>query len=90
MMYRVITSFIDLQDGEHAYSIGDAFPREGHTVSEERIAELAGSKNKRKMPLIEPVEVAPVQPEKPEPKKESKSDRPRTAGNAKSKSGKKK
>ena len=63
-MYRVIAYFIDLQDGEHPYNVGDAFPREGHTVSEERIAELSSFKNKRRMPLIEKVKVAPVQPEK--------------------------
>ena len=68
MMYRVISYFIDLQDGEHPYNVGDAFPREGHTVSEERIAELSGFKNKRRMPLIEKVEVAPVQPTEEEPK----------------------
>ena len=65
-MYRVTAYFIDLHDGEHPYSVGDAFPREGHTVSEERIAELSGFKNKRRKPLIEKVEVAPVQPEKAE------------------------
>ena len=63
-MYRVTAYFIDLQDGEHPYNVGDAFPREGHSVSEERIAELASSRNKRRKPLIEKVEDAPVQPEK--------------------------
>ncbi len=89
-MYRVTTYFIDLQDGEHPYHVGDAFPREGHTVSENRIAELSGNKNKRKMPLIE--EVPTKEPAKPKeaPKKETRSDRSRPAGNAKSKSGKKK
>lgn len=65
-MHHVISYFIDLQDGEHPYNVGDAFPREGHSVSEERIAELSSSRNKRKKPLIEKVEVAPVQPEKAE------------------------
>lgn len=91
-MYRVTTYFIDLQDGEHPYHVGDAFPREGHTVSENRIAELSGNKNKRKMPLIEEVPEPTKEPAKPKeaPKKETRSDRSRPAGNAKSKSGKKK
>lgn len=86
-MYRVIAYFIDLQDGEHAYQVGDAFPREGHTVSEARIKELAGSNNKRKMPLIEAIS-EPVVPEKKvaAPKKEAKSDRSGSSGATKSKS----
>ena len=51
-MYKVIKFFTDLQDGKHPYYVGDKFPREGVTVSEERIAELASSKNKQKTPLI--------------------------------------
>lgn len=55
-MYRVITSFIDLQDGEHPYNPGDAYPHDGRKVDDRRIAELSGSNNKRRMPLIEKVE----------------------------------
>ena len=101
-MYRVIASFIDLKDGEHPYSVGDAFPREGHTVSEERIKELAGNKNKRKTPLIERVmepakkpDTATVSEAIPKtapvaaaPKE--KNDRSGSASNAKSKPRKKK
>lgn len=97
MEYIVINSFIDLQDGEHPYSIGDAYPREGRTVSDERIKELSGSNNKRKMPLIERVskpepkviteEITEEKPKKRTPK-EAKSDRSGSARNAKSKSGK--
>ena len=85
-MYRVIASFIDLKDGEHPYNIGDAFPREGHEVSEERIIELSGTKNKRKIPLIE--RVPDIKPEAAAPKE--KNDRPGSSGNAKSKPRKKK
>lgn len=90
-MYRVIAYFVDLQDGEHAYQVGDAFPREGHTVSEARIKELSGSNNKRRMPLIEAIS-EPAAPEKKvaAPKKEAKSDGSGSAGNVKSKSRKKK
>ena len=55
-MYKVIEYFMDLQDNKHEYNVGDVFPREGLEVSEERLAELAGSDNKRKMPLIEKAE----------------------------------
>lgn len=87
-MYRVTAYFIDLQDGEHPYNVGDAFPREGHTVSEDRIKELASSNNKRKMPLIEII--PDPEPEKKVRKaapaaKEAKSDRSGSSGSAKSK-----
>ena len=55
-MYRVIKYFTDLQDKDHPYSVGDTFPREGITVTEKRLAELAGSNNKQETPLIERVE----------------------------------
>lgn len=51
-MYKVIKYFIDLQDGEHPYNVGDAYPREGLKVSEKRINELSSSNNKRHTPLI--------------------------------------
>ena len=55
-MYKVIKHFIDLHDDDHSYEEGDIFPREGITVKPERIAELAGSNNKQKTPLIVLVE----------------------------------
>lgn len=51
-MYKVIKFFVDLQDNNHPYNVGDTFPREGHEVTEERLAELAGSNNKQGVPLI--------------------------------------
>ena len=51
-MYKVIKYFTDLHDNDHPYNVGDTFPRAGVTVSEERLAELAGSNNKRGEPLI--------------------------------------
>ena len=71
-MYKVIEYFTDLQDNGYAYNSGDIFPREGLEVSEERIAELASSNNKRRKPLIEeiPEETAEAEPEeKPRKKK---------------------
>lgn len=54
-MYKVIAYFIDLQDENHPYEIGDSFPRKGAKATEERLAELSGSQNKQGKPLIEKV-----------------------------------
>ena len=50
--YEVIKKFTDSQDGNHVYNVGDTYPREGYTPSEERITELATDKNRQKTPLI--------------------------------------
>ena len=55
-MYKVIEYFTDLQDKSHKYYAGDEFPREGLTVSAERLEELSTDKNRRGIPLIEKVE----------------------------------
>ena len=55
-MYKVINYFTDLTDKNRPYNVGDTFPRDGLEVSEERLAELAGSNNKQGKPLIEKVE----------------------------------
>ena len=54
-MYKVIRHFNDLQDNKYPYSEGDIFPRDGLSVTKERLAELSGSNNKQKRPLIEKV-----------------------------------
>ena len=71
MQYKVINYFTDLQDGNHAYDVNDTFPREGLKVSEERIAELSGSGNLQKKPLIAAVEETAVEetPKKAKAKK---------------------
>ena len=56
MMYKVIKYFVDLQDNNFEYNAGDTFPRPGLVVSEERLAELAGSENKQGVPLIQLVQ----------------------------------
>ena len=56
MSYKVIHYFVDLQDFNHPYKVGDTFPRLGLTVSEGRLRELSGSNNKQGVPLIEKVE----------------------------------
>lgn len=62
MMYRVIERFTDLTDNNHKYKVGDIYPRKGSEATEERIAELSGTSNKRGVPLIE--EVQKVQKER--------------------------
>lgn len=56
MQYKVINYFTDLKDNNFAYNVGDIFPREGLVVGEDRIAELSGSNNLQKKPLIKAVE----------------------------------
>lgn len=66
-MYRVIKAFVDLQDNNYKYDVGDTYPRKGLNVLQSRINELATNKNLQKTPLIEEI------PEKvEEPKKEKK------------------
>ena len=54
-MYKVIKFFTDLQDNNRPYNVGDIFPHAetSYPVSEERLAELAGSDNKQGVPLIQ-------------------------------------
>lgn len=59
-MYKVIEYFTDLQDGNREYNVNDPFPREGLTVSDERLVELCGSDNKQGKPLIKKVEKKPA------------------------------
>ena len=56
-MYKVIHQFLDLQDENHHYKVGDAFPRNGKKVTAKRISELSGSENKIHKPLIEKIEI---------------------------------
>ena len=65
-MYKVIKKFRDMQDGFHAYSVGDTFPHNGVEVGAERIAELASDKNRLGVPLIEEIV------EKPQRKRKKK------------------
>ena len=51
-MYKVIKLFVDLKDNYHVCKPGDAFPRAGLKVTDARLAELSGSKNKQGEPLI--------------------------------------
>lgn len=57
-MWKVIKYFTDLTDNNFPYDVGDVFPRDGLTVTEERLAELAGKDNKQGEPLIKHVKPA--------------------------------
>ena len=65
-MYKVIKKFRDMQDGFHAYSVGDTFPHNGVEVDAERIAELASDKNRLGVPLIEEIAEKPKRTRKKE------------------------
>ena len=52
-MYKVVVRFMDLQDENYVYNVGDTFPREGKEVSLARLTELSTTDNKRGVVLIE-------------------------------------
>ncbi len=58
-MYKVIERFMDLQDDNYIYEVGDAYPREGADPTLERIHELASNSNKIGKPLIEEIAEKP-------------------------------
>ena len=66
-MYRVIKHFVDLQDDNYKYDVGDTYPRKGLNVLQSRINELASNKNRQGVPLIDEI------PEKVEEPKKKKS-----------------
>lgn len=51
-MYKVIRTFVDLQDNKYRYNAGDTYPRKGKRPTKKRIAELMSSENRRREPLI--------------------------------------
>ena len=57
-MYKAIEYFTDNLDNGFAYNVGDVYPREGYTPTEERIQELATADNVRRRPVIAAVEEA--------------------------------
>ncbi|SIT91679.1 hypothetical protein [Edaphobacillus lindanitolerans] len=57
--YKVIVDFTDFQDGGHVYRADDPYPRKGAKVSEERVAELSSTENKRNEVLIVAVDDEP-------------------------------
>lgn len=68
-MFTVIKSFTDLQDNDYLYLEGDTYPRDGFEVSEERLAELSTTANRRGEPLVENVEELKEEKPKSKPRK---------------------
>ena len=60
-----------MQDNNFAYQVGDEYPRKGMSVLQSRINELAGSKNRQGVPLIEEI---PEKVEEPKKKKSAEKD----------------
>lgn len=54
--YRVLHTFVDLNDKHYIYRTGDSFPRDGIYVNDDRILELMSAKNKMGKPVIEEVQ----------------------------------
>lgn len=52
MGYRVVVAFKDLKDNSRPYKVGEVYPRKGFAVSEERLAELSSTKNRRGIVII--------------------------------------
>ena len=63
-MYKALKTFRDLQDNAYKYQAGDIFPREGLSVSDERIEELSTSNNRRGEPMIAEVLEEPEKEDK--------------------------
>lgn len=50
--YKVISSFLDLEDGKHIYHEGDDYPYDGQTPSKRRVQQLSTNGNKLGRSLI--------------------------------------
>ena len=74
-MYRVIKAFVDLQDNNYKYDVGDTYPRKGLNVLQSRINELASNKNLQKTPLIEEILEKVEEPKKEKKKSVEKADK---------------
>ena len=59
-----------MQDKDYSYNVGDEYPRNGVKVLASRYKELASSKNRQGVPLIEEI---PEEVEEPKKEKKSKS-----------------
>ena len=67
-MFRVLSDFADIQDSNHVYRVGDEYPREGYSPSDERVEELSTNVNRLHIPLIGKIETE----EKPKRKRARK------------------
>ena len=64
-----------MQDNNFAYNIGDEYPRKGMSVLPSRINELASSKNRQGVPLIEEITEKAEEPKKEKKKSVEKADK---------------
>ena len=77
-MYKVLEYFTDNLDNGYVYNVGDVYPHEGYTPTQERIEALTGAGNARKRPVIEKViesvteEVTETAVEEEKPKRRKK------------------
>jgi len=73
--YKATVSFTDPEDAGYVYLVGDPYPRNGYVPADDRIAYLAGNKNRLKKPVIAAVNppvdkpAAPKKPAEPKNKK---------------------
>lgn len=78
-MYRVIKAFTDMQDDNYAYDptnpARNTYPRKGLHVLQSRINELASSKNRQGVPLIEEIPDKVEEPKKEKKKSAEKTDK---------------
>ena len=85
-MFKVLSEFADLQDGNHIYSKGDEYPRKGYSPSKERVESLLSGNNLLHTKLIQMVESEPVVEtveEKSEPVVEAVEEEPKKRGRKK-------
>ncbi|MCV9886244.1 hypothetical protein [Metabacillus halosaccharovorans] len=55
MPYKVINKFIDKNNDDTLYEVGDDFPKEGHKATKKRIEELSSKHPKYNRVFIEEV-----------------------------------
>ncbi len=54
MKFKALKRFIDLEDDNHIYNVGDEYPRKNHQVTDERLIALMTGTNKRHEVLVFP------------------------------------
>lgn len=57
MLFRVVTRFKDAHDNKFLYEQGSLYPRKGYKTSDERIAELSTTNNRRGVVGIESIDL---------------------------------
>lgn len=80
MSYTVITAFVDLQDDNRLYRVGETYPRSGLSVTTDRINSLLSADNALGVSVIKETENPAENAEKAaETKAETKAPRTRRA-----------